>query len=165
MSGKDIKDITIIVNNENDLYVPYSPDSIFSDGIKSYIRSKATEASSGNGVRLIVKSPVALEEEKFRTAVRNWVRDELASYTREDKITHHILIAMLIFASVFIILSMYLERYNNVFSNTIIPVLGSVALGRAAGIFVMDMPVSVARKKLIKEVEENSTVVFERTDL
>ena len=57
MSEKEIKDITIIVNDEDALYVPYSPESIFSDGIKSYIRSKAAEANSGNGVRLIVKSP------------------------------------------------------------------------------------------------------------
>lgn len=165
MSEKEIKDITIIVNDEDALYVPYSPESIFSDGIKSYIRSKAAEANSGNGVRLIVKSPFAMEEEKFRTAVRNWARDERALLNREEKISRHILIAMLIFASVFIILSMYLEKYSNVFSSTIIPVLGSVALGRAAGMCVMDMPVNSAKKRLIKEVEENSTVLFERTDL
>jgi hypothetical protein len=29
----------------------------------------------------------------------------------------------------------------------------------------MDMPVNSAKKRLIKEVEENSTVLFERTDL
>ena len=164
MSEKEIKDITIIVDNENSLYVPYSPESIFSEGLKSYIRSKTIEANSGNGIRLIVMAPFAMDEEKFRTAVKSWVREEKALFTREEKITTRILVSMLVVASLFIILSMYLAKYSNVFSSTIIPVLGSVALGRAAGICVMDVPVNRAKKHFLKEVEENSTVVFKRTD-
>ena len=95
MKEKEIKDITVIVNDENSLYVPYSPESIFSEGIKSYIRSKTTEANSGNGIRLIVKSPSAMDEERFRTAVKNWIREEGALFTREEKITSRTLISML----------------------------------------------------------------------
>ncbi|MBR2675967.1 MAG: hypothetical protein IKE28_03525 [Solobacterium sp.] len=163
MKEKEIKDITVIVNDENSLYVPYSPESIFSEGIKSYIRSKTTEANSGNGIRLIVKSPSDMDEAKFRTAVKNWIREEGTLFTREEKITSRTLISMLVAASLFIVLSIYLSKYSNVFSSTIIPVLGSVALGRAAGIFVMDMPVNKAKKYFLKELEENSTVVFECT--
>ena len=162
MSEKEIKDIRIIVENENSLYVPYSPESEFNEGLKSYIRSKVAELSSGSGIRLVVISPTAMDEEKFKTAIRNWTRDQKAVFAREDKITSRTLISLLVFASFFIILSMYLSKYDNVFSYTIIPVLGSVALGRAAGMFISEMPVSKGKKHYLKEVEKNSTIVFER---
>ncbi len=164
MSEKEVKDIKIVVNDEDSLYVPYSPESEFSDGIKSYIRSKVAEASSGSGIRLIVMSPSAINEEKFKTAITNWIRDQRAVFEREDKITTRTLVSLLVFASLFIILSMYLSKYDNVFSYTIIPVLGSVALGRAAGMFISEMPVSKGKKYYLDMVEKNSTVIFERLD-
>ena len=164
MSEKEIKDIRIIVENENSLYVPYSPESEFNEGIKSYIRSKVAEESSGSGIRLIVMSSSPINEEKFKTANRNWIRDQKAIFAREDKISTRTLLALLVFASLFIILSMYLSKYDNVFSYTIIPVLGSVALGRAAGMFITELPVSKGKKYYMDMVEKNSTVVFERID-
>ncbi len=146
MSEKEIKDIKIVVNDEDSLYVPYSPESEFNEGLKSYIRSKVAEESSGSGIRLIVMSPSPINEEKFKTAIRNWTRDQRAVFVREDKITSRTLISLLVFASFFIILSMYLSKYDNVFSYTIIPVLGSVALGRAAGMFITELPVSKGKK-------------------
>ena len=85
-------------------------------------------------------------------------------FAREDKITSRTLISLLVFASFFIILSMYLSKYDNVFSYTIIPVLGSVALGRAAGMFITELPVSKGKKHYMDIVEKNSTIVFERID-
>ena len=164
MSEKEIKDIRLIVENENSLYVPYSPESEFNEGLKSYIRSKVAELSSGSGIRLIVMSPSAMDEEKFKTAIRSWTRDQKAVFAREDKITSRTLISLLVFASFFIILSIYLSKYDNVFSYTIIPVLGSVALGRAAGMFITELPVSKGKKHYMDMVEKNSTVVFERID-
>lgn len=164
MSEKGIRDIKIIVNDEKSLYVPYSPDSEFNEGIKSYIRLKTTEAKMDHSIRLIVMSPFAMNEEKFRTAIRNWVKDEKILFEREAKISRQMMIAMLVIASLFIVLSMYLSKYDNVFSYTIIPVLGSVALGRAAGMCVTEFPVNAAKKHFLNEVEKTSTVVFERTD-
>ena len=164
MSEKDIKDIKVVVTDEKSLYIPYSPESEFNEGLKSYIRSKVAELSSGSGIRLIVMSPSAMDEEKFKTAIRNWTRDQKAVFAREDKITSRTLISLLVFASFFIILSMYLSKYDNVFSYTIIPVLGSVALGRAAGMFISELPVSKGKKHYLDIVEKNSTIVFECVD-
>ena len=71
---------------------------------------------------------------------------------------------MLVIASVFIILSLYLAKYLSVLSYTIVPVLGSVALGRAAGIFLSDLPINTAKQRLIDEWEKKSIIVFEYPD-
>lgn len=46
----------------------------------------------------------------------------------------------------------------------LIPIMGSVALGRVASTCIIDWPVIKAKRKLIDEISQASTVVFERTE-
>ena len=71
---------------------------------------------------------------------------------------------MLVIASIFIILSLYMSKRFDVLSYTIIPVLGSVALGRAAGIIIVDLPTNKAKQVLLDELGVKSTIVFELKD-
>ena len=61
-----------------------------------------------------------------------------------------------------IILSLSLTERTDIFSYTIFPVLGSVALGRAASICIAELPMNDARIKLLNEIEKGNTIIFER---
>ena len=153
---KGSTDIRLLVNNEQDLYTPLSPESEFRQEVKDYIRKKAACADYNNNFRLRVICSSPVDEQKFRAAVASWAREEKISFSQESKATNRLLVGMLVIASVFIILSL--------FSYTIVPVLGSVALGRAAGIFLSDLPINTAKQRLIDEWEKKSIIVFEYPD-
>lgn len=159
---KETNFVEIVVNDENDLYTPLSPDNEFDQGVRSYIKSKIALLGYDTNIGLRVISRDPLDEERFRSAVKNWIRDEKISMRQESRESNRIMFGMLVVASVFIILSLVLSKYISVLSYTIIPVLGSVALGRAAGIFITEMPINKAKQKMADELEMNSPVVFEQ---
>ena len=160
---KETNYVEIVVNDENDLYTPLSPDNEFEQGVRSYIKSKIALIGYDHNIGLKVISPAPIDEERFRSAVKNWIRDEKISMEQALRESNRIMFGMLVIASVFIILSLVLSKYISVLSYTIIPVLGSVALGRAAGIFITEMPVIKAKQKMADELEMNSPVIFEQS--
>lgn len=161
---KGSTDISLLVNNEKDLYTPLSPESEFRLEVKDYIRRKGACANYNSNFRLRIICSAPINEENFRAAVASWTREEKITFSQESKVTNRLLIGMLVIASVFIILSLYLANYFSVLSYTIVPVLGSVALGRAADIFLSDLPINQAKQRLINEWEKNSIIVFEYPD-
>ena len=104
---------------------------------------------------------VPIDEDRFRSAVANWVQEEKLKFRQEEKTTNRMLIGFLVIASLFIILSLQLEKRVEALSYTIIPVLGSVALGRAAGICLTDLPINRAKRQMINDMENNSPIIFE----
>jgi len=164
MAFKGTNDIKLLVNDEHSLYIPYSPETEFNQGLKNYIKSKIAAAGIKNKVKLTVLSGVSIDEEKFRTASANWIQDERKTLIQENRHTKRLLVGLLVMASLFIIISMILRKNNDVFSYTIIPVLGSVALGRAAGLCIIDLPTNKVKLELIKDIEKNNSIVFERID-
>lgn len=157
-------DITLLVNEENDLYIPFSPEAEFDPGVKNYIRSKVAGSDYNSSINLKVISSAPIDEERFRSAVKNWISEEKTIAKQESKITNRTLIGLLVIASLFIILSLHLSKHFGVLSYTIIPVLGSVALGRASGIFIIDLPTNRAKQVLLSELGMKSTIVFELSD-
>lgn len=153
--------IELLVNDESDLYIPYSPDSEFNQGVRSYIKSKIAYLGYDKAVNLKVISSAPIDEEKFRAAVANWIRDEKVLFMQESKEDNRMLIGMLVIASLFITLSLVLTEHVSVLSYTIIPVLGSVALGRAAGICISDLPINKTKRMLIDDMQKNGVIEFE----
>lgn len=70
------KNITLIVNDEKTLYSAFSPEDEFDESVKSYIRSKIAGMDYKQNVRLKVVSRNHIDEDRFRLAVSNWIRDE-----------------------------------------------------------------------------------------
>ena len=70
------------------------------------------------------------------------------------------LIGMLAVASALIFLSIFMQTRIEVLKYTIIPVLGSVALGRATGICITELPINRAKRQMIDQIEQNSTIEF-----
>jgi hypothetical protein len=163
MERTGISDIRLYVRNEEDLYVPFAPDGEFHDRVKNYLRTKLSGKDFGNSVRMIVASPGPIDEDRFHSAVQNWIRDEKAIFRQEEKRTARLMRGMLVIGSVLIVLSLFLEGYAESFSYTLIPIMGSVALGRVASTWIIDWPVIKAKRTLIDRIAQSSTVVFERS--
>ena len=157
-------DITLLVNEEKDLYTPFSPEAEFRSDVKSYIRSKVANSDYNSNINLKVICSAPIDEERFRSAVASWINEEKIVSRQESKITNRTLMGMLVIASIFIILSLYMSKRFDVLSYTIIPVLGSVALGRAAGIIIVDLPTNKAKQVLLDELGVKSAIVFELKD-
>ncbi|MBR2390730.1 MAG: hypothetical protein IKA94_08055, partial [Mogibacterium sp.] len=149
MEQRKYKDVKLIVNDEDSLYMPFSDGDEFAFSVRDYIKTKYAGAELGDLLRLTVVSAVPIDEDRFRSAVSNWIVDEKLKFRQEEKTTNRMLIGFLVIASFFIILSLRLESQIDVLAYTIIPVLGSVSLGRAAGICLTDLPSNKARKNLI----------------
>ncbi len=163
MDQSGISDIRLYAENEAVLYAPFAPEE-FNDKVKGHLRTKVTGKDFNNSVRLVVTSPGPLDEDRFHKAVENWIRDEKAMFMQEEKRTARLMRGMLIIGSVLIVLSLFLEGYAESFSYSLIPIMGSVALGRVASTCIIDWPVIKAKRKLIDEISQASTVVFERTE-
>lgn len=159
-----VTELKMAVKNEEDLYTPLSPDSEFNIGVKNYLSSKVALAEFKNNISLTIISSVPLDEDRFRSAIANWIHDEKIVFEQTSRISNRMLIGMLLVASLFITVSLSLVEHANVFSYTIIPVLGSVALGKAAGICITEIPINNAKLKLINELEKNNTIIFKYTD-
>lgn len=154
-------EIRLKVDKEENLYNPLNPESEFSYGVKNYLRTQMTRAGYKTSFRLRVLSSTAMDEEKFREASANWMREEKSLLRQEAKQSNRMLMGMLLIASFFIILSLSLTKHISVLSYTIIPVLGSVALGRAAGICLTDLPINTAKRNMIDEMESQNNIIFE----
>ena len=153
--------ITIIVNDEDTLYSSFSPEPEFSDKVQLYIKSKAAVEDMEHSINLHVLSRVPLDEDRFRTAVSNWIRQERALFRKIEKETIRMLIGLLVFGSIFIILSLALEKRIGVLKYTLIPILGSLALSRATGILIVDMPTIKAQRWMLNGLEKNNMITFE----
>lgn len=154
-------DVRLVVNDENSLYTKFSPEAEFDIGVKTYLKSKLACEGYVTSIKLTVTAPAPIDEERFLSAVANWTRDERKTILQEATVNKRLLLGLLVVASLFIIISLSMSKHINVFSYTIIPVLGSVALGRAAGIFITDLPINDAKIKMLNAMEKNNVISFE----
>ena len=160
MDFKQTEGIKLVINNESDLYNPLNPDTEFSRMVKLYIQAKYAGVRFDDNIKLTIISPEPLDEDRFRAATANWIREERRRFRQEDRITNRMLVGFLVIASIFIILSLFLQKHISVLTYTILPVLGSVSLGRAAGICLTEIPMHNARNKLLDMLEKESIVEF-----
>ncbi len=161
MNNTDQAQIRLIVDDEQTLYSKFSPEDEFNESVKSYIRSKITNKDSAKEISLTVISQKPLDEERFRTAVANWIRDEKISFKVTEKNTIHRLFGLLIFGSIMILICLFLEKRIDVLKYSLLPIMGSLALSRAASILVLDMPAIRAQRWMLNEMEKRKVITFE----
>jgi hypothetical protein len=97
--------ITLVVKNEEELYTSYSPVPEFNYSVMGYIRSKIGEAAEEGNMYLTVISKEPMDEERFWTAARNWIKDEKRLFKMEQKNNLRTLIGLLVVGSILIIAS------------------------------------------------------------
>ena len=153
--------IRLVVEREQNLYSSFSPEVELDDSVKGYIRSKIRGMDHSEHIDLHIISKVPLDEERFRTAMAKWGEDELALLKMNYKDTFRMLIGTLILGSVLLILNLLLQKRSELVKYTLIPIIASMALGRAAGILAIDLPTYGAKKRLINGMRKNSLITFE----
>ena len=160
MDNAEQKNIRLVVDDEQKLYSPFSPEDEFSEAVKAYIRSKITGKDDRQGISLTVMSQEPINEGRFRAAVANWIRDEKAMFRKTEKDLMRTMVGLLIVGSILIILSLTLEKQVEVLKYSLLPILASLSLSSAASIMVFQLPGNAKNKKMLNEMEENSMVRF-----
>ncbi len=161
MNNAESVNITIVADNEEKMYQQFSPEDEFSDAMKAYIRSKMASADYRQHIDITVKAREPINEERFRAAVSNWTRDEKKIFRRKKKDMIGTLAMHLILGSVLIIVSLALEKHFTLMKYSLIPILASFALGKAAGILIKELPENGITKAVINTMEHNSMITFE----
>ena len=161
MNNTEIRNIQIVVDNEQDLYTKFNPQPEFSDAAKTYIRSKTTGIATSRNVNIKVIAYVPIDENRFRSAISNWIQNEREVFDAEKKEILHTLFALLIFGSVLLLGSIYLEKVFDSLRYSLLPIMGSLALSRAAGILILDIPTNNAKKGILNKIEQNNVITFE----
>ena len=80
MDNAEQKNVRLVVDDEQKLYTPFNPDDEFSEPVKAYIRTKITGKEDHQSISLTVMSHDPVNEERFRSAVSNWIRAEKALF-------------------------------------------------------------------------------------
>ena len=162
---KEPKNIRIVVEDEEALYTKLSPEDEFNDSIKSYIRAKITGRGFNRYTGLTVISRKPIDEDRFRAAVSNWVRDENEAFKRDRKDTVLLLIGLLIFGSALMVFGIKLQQQYEVVKYSLVPIMGSLSLSRATGLLIIDLPIISSKINALNRMERGSMVSFEyRTD-
>ena len=152
--------LRLVVKNESSLYDPFSPGEDFSDALRKYIRTKIVGKDDHQTINMTVTSRTPLNEERFRSAVANWITDEKGAFRKMQKEMLRLLVVYLVLGSLLIILRVMLEPFSKDLQYTILPILASFSLGRAAAIMIVDLPRNSRYKKLINEMEQNCVITF-----
>ena len=153
--------IRLVVDDEPSLYSTFSPEDEFSDSVKGYIRSKMITGGFKRYAGLTVISRKPIDEDRFRLAVVNWVRDEKAVFKSDRKETLRLMIAMLIFGSLLVVCNIKLQQKFEVARYSLVPIMGSLSLSRATGILIIDLPILSSKIKALNRMEKGSVVTFE----
>ena len=82
-------------------------------------------------------------------------------HSAEKRETRIALIGGLIFGSLLLILSIAIEKQVDVLTYSLLPIMGSLALGKAASILAVDVPTIRVQRWFFNEIEEKSVITFE----
>ncbi len=161
MANAEQTNIILVVGEEQKLYTPFSPEDEFDEPVKKYIQSKMLGYEENKSIRLTVVSRKPLDEERFRSAVSNWIRDETIVIKRNEKHKTRVLLGLLAFGSITFVLSLCLINVNNLVQYSLIPIMSSFSLSRAARVLILDMTSIRMQKWLIREAGKHNVISFE----
>ena len=110
---------------------------------------------------MTVISREPIDEERFRSAVSNWTRNEKALFRTHEKKTIRTLIGMLIFGSIMLVLTLSLQKQIVELKYSLMPIMGTLALNNAVAIIIKDMPDISVKKWILNEMEKHNVITFE----
>ena len=157
----DQKNVKLVVKDEQELYTSFSPEEEFTDSVKKYIQSKITGRGFNGFVGLTVISGKPINEDRFKLAVKNWVRDENEKFRRDRKDTIRLMIGLLLFGSALVIFNIKLQDKYELARYSLVPIMGSLSMSRATGLLIIDLPILTSKIKVLNRIEEGSVVTFE----
>jgi len=162
MESNDLYSIMLQVTDEQSLYQPLNPEDEFSAGVKQYIRSKAVCINKKQSLKLVVISPDALNQERFKSAVMNWIHEEKTRFRQETDRNYFVQVRMLITGILFILLGSFWKNHigDESLMHIVISAIGSFGLGRAVAAWIERLPENTMTLRLINEMEATSLIEF-----
>ena len=161
MKQKKQNTIRLVVDDEQTLYARFSPEDEFSEPVKEYIRSKIADKDDRKSISLTVVSKKPLDEERFRSAASKWTSDEKSIFRKDEIKSLLYLAVLLVFGSILIVLSIVYDEQIVELKYSLMPIMGSLALSKAANILILQMPAIVGRRWILNEFEKESVITFE----
>ncbi|MCR5034606.1 MAG: hypothetical protein K6B42_04195 [Clostridia bacterium] len=160
MAQQETNIIRLVVEDEQSLYSPFSPDCEFNENVKQYIRSKASLGDYRQPMELIVISSSPLDEERIRSAIANWVKDEKTLFIRKEKQSTQLPSAMFIIGASIIILITLLRQFIEPLTYAVILIIGTAVLGRGVTNWYEHTLGIKAKRWLISELNKTNMIVF-----
>lgn len=161
MKQQKLNNVTLVVEDEQSLYTPFSPDSEFNENVKQYIRSKFFDMDLRQDLRLTVISSSPLDEERFRSAAAVWIEEERAKYRVEEQNSVRLQRALFLIGATIVVVSTILKPHIEPLTFAVILIIGTAILGKGVTNWYEDVPALKARRWLLKEAEKKDTVLFE----
>lgn len=161
MEQQIVNNIRLLVNDEQSLYTPFSPDDELSEPVKSYIRSKVIGHDYRQEIKLTVISSSPLDEEKFKSAIANWIEDERAVFEQNEKQSTTLTSAIFIIGVSIIILLSLLKQHLEPLTAAIILIIGTGLTAKGVQRWYEQVTTFKAKKWLTAEKGKKSTIVFE----
>ena len=159
-NNKELKNISLVVDNEQDLYTPLNPEAEFNWTVKQYVKSKAADIDDHQNIQLTVIAKVPLDEEIFRSAVSSLINEEKTILAAGWKEAYRMFIGLLCFGTALLLLTLFFEKMVDVLQYSLMPIMSSLALGRAVRILIIEMPIIRAKRRIIDELEKNNVIIF-----
>lgn len=164
MKPEEKKNIRLIVEDEQSLYTSFSPDSEFNENVKQYIRSKASIVDYRQPIELTVISSSPLDEERFKSAIANWINDETTLFIRQEKQSLQLPRVMFIVGASIIILITLLKQFIEPLTFAVIVIIGTAVLGRGVTNWYEHTLGIKAKRWLLSELKKTNTIVFQNDE-
>ena len=152
--------ISLFVEDEETIYTTLSPVDELSWQVKAYINSKVFIYDTKQNINLTVISHKPLDEDRFRSAVSVWLKEEKAALDVKMSETNRIFIGTLAMGSIFLMLNIFLQGLNDLIKYSILPIMSSLSLGNAVRIMLIERPILKAKIKMLERLKETSVITF-----
>ena len=78
-----------------------------------------------------------------------------------EKDTIRMFIGLLVVGSIFLVVSLALQQRFEVLKYSLLPIMGSLALSKATGILLIDMPTIKAQRWMLNKLGKKNLITFE----
>jgi len=113
---------------------------------------------------LTVISSSPLDEERFRSAIANWIKDEKTLFIRKEKQSVQLPSAMFIIGASIIILITLLRQFIELLTYAVILIIGTAVLGRGVTNWYEHTLGIKAKKWLLSELNKTNVIVFQNDE-
>ena len=156
--------IELIINNESDLYCPYNKNHELNDDVTDYIIKESQKKRIRGNVVIRIISSSSVDESRVRSSFIEWViwTDTFVKQEVKSNLLKEIL--MIIIGVFFISLSIIFQSDFNTTINTVLSVLGALAIWEAVSIWIMQKNTMKRHARTINKWKKGIKIEFQYSE-
>lgn len=148
-------EVKLKIKKESDLYEPLSPDKELSSVVMSYLEHKINERKNGERVLFHIISSEPVNEQNVREVLSAWRTSIERSLKKQRQINWARQLWMFAIGIVFTVLSVVLERNENIVSLTVLSAIGGFAMWDAAAVWISENPWLRIKEKMLQQLSDD----------